>query len=45
MFECSVMKVRFKENAKIRFEELFKDNIAINHYRDLYNKVIEEIPS
>jgi len=35
----------FGETAKVRFEELFKDKIAINHYREIYHKLTEEIPS
>jgi len=38
-------KKHIRKDRKIRFEELFKDKIAINHYRNLYNKLIEEIPS
>ncbi|PKL70336.1 MAG: hypothetical protein CVV30_02965 [Methanomicrobiales archaeon HGW-Methanomicrobiales-1] len=45
MLDHPEMKNLFGENAKVRFEELFKDKIAINHYRKIYNKLTEEISS
>jgi len=45
MLDHPAIKKQFEENAKRRFEELFKDQTAINHYREIYNRLIEEIPS
>jgi len=45
MLDHPEMRNLFGENAKIRFEELFKDKIAINHYTEIYSKLLEEIPS
>ena len=45
MLEHPEMIDIFGENAKDRFEELFKDKTAINHYTEIYNKLIEENPS
>ena len=45
VIEYPEMKNMFGENAKVRFEELYKDKIAITHYQEIYNKLTEEITS
>lgn len=45
LLDHSEIKNEFEEHSKKRFDGLFKDKIAINYYREMYNKLIKEIPS
>lgn len=38
------LRITLGENAKMRFDTLFTDNIAIEHYGGLYEQLMEEMP-
>ena len=39
------LRITLGKNAKIRFDNLFTDKIAIKRYGELYRQLIEEVPS